>query len=179
MICSNTLTYNISDYEIMRCKRKCWAVATKKDKVLWDKPHYHCFGCENLFVRNRAQQHYSLHILQNPETQQHTHQLQQTHTLQSHVPHTIPHSRQATVQTQVHSQQSHANAQDIPQHTNRQNESTQEETVSMETDVCTFTTIHNIGPSQAPFHKQTTSRVTCPHCNLQLHPHSLKVIEII
>lgn len=179
-----------SGYNILKCKNSCWAVATKKESVLWDKPHYHCFGCNNLFNRSRALKHYQLHAVHTPDlthvhsqqTPTNLHQMQTVNTTQPKQLQQTQPSQQPTNPHQTQSLQTHTGLNDQHQLPQSPTASPSLHSSPLETDPSpdnsnsAVMTMHNIGPSPASFTKQSSSeRVSCPHCSREFHPHSLKV----
>ncbi|KAK3731073.1 hypothetical protein QZH41_012181 [Actinostola sp. cb2023] len=168
---------SFADYNILKCKKKCLAVATEKKVIWWDKPHYHSFGCDNLFTKSRAQIHYTLHTVQPPvET---THICNQLHHPQTYSPVQTqtciglpqhPSSSPLTSIAALPTDTSMCSDHDAPE------ESACSVTMHQETTPQLMTTIHNLGPSPDSFTKgSSTSRLPCPHCSREFHPHSLKV----
>lgn len=139
-------------------------MATKKDSVIWNKPHYHCFGCGNLFNRSRALVHYSLHTAQTP-SQQALHTTNTTPEMQTHTNTTQIHPQHTTQHTTTSSQSTVHSQQTAPAHTEPYFEA--ESPLEM--------IMHNVGPSALDFSRPATDCVPCPHCSREFHPHSLKV----
>ena len=145
--------YYSTEYNLLKCKKNCKAVATRKESVLWNGPHYHCFGCGNLFKKNRALSHYHLHT---GNAGQASHSNNQSVASSNTISNTTQHS---TSHTQNDEPTSPPPLDDSP----------------LQDSATITTTIHNIAPSAIPFTRTPTDRVPCKYCSRLFHPHSLKV----
>ena len=141
-------------------------MATKKYPTWWDKAHYHCFGCQNLFPKSRARLHYGLHRIHTCTSDTST-PVQTQQTLQQTLPEPLPTQSPLHMPTQ-NDDEFDGNPEE--------NASSFDITLQQEVTAPLMMTMHNFGPSSAPFTRlgSSTDRLPCPHCSREFHPHSLK-----
>ncbi len=142
---------------MLNCKNTCSAASRKGEKA-WTQPHYHCFGCGNLFRRNRALAHYRTHCSSfgdNPSA-------------------TVPLPSISLSDLRAEPPVEASSEEPTEDATIDVDEPPEDAGSAGSDDHTMMTTLRFVGPRIAPFERSTTPRSECPHCKRHFHPHALK-----